>query len=437
MSNPLLNENLVSVLRKEKLEAYIDKIPVFLQKYIPIITNLWSNIKSSEDILNNYKNQIGEDVIYQELNQYLRSGRLNLKNESTIFHELIYLEVELLLTNYVKTNFKQTDILQLNNMTQQVNRIPKNVMELIFNYTKSWDNPLLYKEWTIEGKDIIRDIQILGDNIVFAKGDIYIMNLETGVVRTFHHNSVPGVNVYTIKLLGDLIIAGYDDGAILIWNINTGQIEKILQNQAESVTGFAVKDDIVVSSENSDFIKIWNYKTGNFIKSIDIESFPSYMGFKNDGHLLILDSDNNLTEWNIDTEVMSTIHDNLNVSMFMSNDTVVIASNTRYEIEIFDANDIRTLKLLEPAHYLDVVSMNIYGDLLVTGSWDSFIYIWNIRTGEHLSTLKMFNLVSSVAISDKYIVGSSEPIESGRTAAVGRSASPQKTQSYIKVWVKN
>lgn len=65
---------------------------------------------------------------------------------------------------------------------------------------------------------------------------------------------------------------------------------------------------------------------------------------------------------------------------------MIISGSWDHTIRIWDAKTGRVLHILR-GHSQDVVSLLVEGDRLFTGSWDRTIRVWDINTGEHLQTI--------------------------------------------------
>lgn len=64
---------------------------------------------------------------------------------------------------------------------------------------------------------------------------------------------------------GRRVISGSSDQSVLIWTVNTGEIEHILEGRSGGVTPVAISDDEirVVSGSWDKSARLWNANTGD------------------------------------------------------------------------------------------------------------------------------------------------------------------------------
>jgi len=87
-----------------------------------------------------------------------------------------------------------------------------------------------------------------------------------------HHERLWSVTVHPD---GKRVVAGDEDGSIVVWELATGKEAKRIAGHTDAVLGLAFRDDGVLASVGADgAIKIWNVQTGSCEKTLTASGPP-------------------------------------------------------------------------------------------------------------------------------------------------------------------
>ena len=98
-------------------------------------------------------------------------------------------------------------------------------------------------------------------------------------------------------------------------------------------------------------------------------------------------------------------HTSYVISVFVK-DNLIISGSVDNTIRIWDMNTWECLKVLE-GHTGCVISVYVKDNLIISSSSDKTIRIWDINTGECLKVLKGHTSVRSVYVKDNLIISGS------------------------------
>jgi WD40 repeat protein/GTPase SAR1 family protein len=201
------------------------------------------------------------------------------------------------------------------------------------------------------------------------------------------------VHTIAFSLDGKVLASGSDDHTVKLWDINTGYCIKTLRGHSNRVWSIALSPDgqKLVSSSDDQTVKLWDISTGHCLKTLQgyVNVIWSVV-FNSEGNILASSSssiDKVVRLWNIiSNECPKTLLGHTNRV------TSVAFSPVRLSQDALD-------------------NQNLSGgisDILASGSDDSTVKIWDIVTGQCLSTLQGHsNRVTSISFSpDGHILAS-------------------------------
>jgi WD40 repeat protein/serine/threonine protein kinase len=99
--------------------------------------------------------------------------------------------------------------------------------------------------------------------IVFGD-EVVIWNIETGEIERRFAGTVPGFKAITVSADGNLLLAGSAMGAVTIWNLVTGEIVRQFQGHSLHISDLAITSDdrVVVSTSNDTTAIVWDIEKG-------------------------------------------------------------------------------------------------------------------------------------------------------------------------------
>ena len=233
-----------------------------------------------------------------------------------------------------------------------------------------------------------------GTKIVSASGDFFdfsnrgdntvrVWNVSTGVCLSTLKGHTRSVNSVAFNHDGTKVVSASSDKTIRVWNVTTGECLSTLKGHTSSINSvaFNADDTKIVSASNDKTIRVWNVSsevTVLIIKNIAstyIDDQASEDGFNS----VALSPDG--------TKIVSAS----GVTIFEESRSIwgpdVIENNNA--IRIWDISTGECLSTLK-GHTSSVnsVAFNHDGTKIVSGSNDETTRIWDVSTGVCLSTLK-------------------------------------------------
>lgn len=202
------------------------------------------------------------------------------------------------------------------------------------------------------------------------------------------------------------ICASYDDGRIVIWNTNSGAMEKSIKAHDGKVNSvnFSKDNTKLVSCGYDEMLKIWDAKSGNLIKSFNNGNKVWFAKFiENDTKVLFCDTRGTAKVYDLETEKVVKNFSNPKYR-FKSNNVEINKDETLVAVSQNDGKasvyDYKTEKLLftvtheTPDNPNTVVNYVAFGyhynnpkqELIITSSSDYTARIWDAKTGQPSKT---------------------------------------------------
>ncbi len=220
-----------------------------------------------------------------------------------------------------------------------------------------------------EGDEIIQDVGFSGDGRFLAvsfEGSVKIYDMASGKCISIlkdEHNSWD-FKLIRLNFLGTKVII-YRDSEVTIWDIKSGVCTS-LKGHIESVPGlgkrfsicsaeFSWKGDLVVTTSEDGTAKIWDVETGECIQTLLVSdpcTLPGKLG-------------------------VGAKQAKFNAK----GDKVVTRTNMMHgRAQIWDVKEGICLQSITHKGITEV-QFNKAGTMLLTGSWDGTVNIWDVATG--------------------------------------------------------
>ena len=183
------------------------------------------------------------------------------------------------------------------------------------------------------------------------------------------------------------IITGVDDRLINIYSPTTGELLKVLRGHEGGVWALKYTGNTLVSGSTDRTVRIWNISTGkcthifrghtSTVRCLDI-LHPVSIGKDDTGNdiifpkvpLLVTGSrDHNLIVWKLPL-----------IPEVDNNEDGIDNNNSESETETYDCNDTENPYLVKVllGHTQSVRSVSGYGNLIVSGSYDASVRVWDL-----------------------------------------------------------
>ena len=262
----------------------------------------------------------------------------------------------------------------------------------------------------------IMALKLVSDAVVSgsSNGAVALWNLETGGLRRMFPAHRGGVNGLTLSPDGELLVTGGEDGTVKLWNFATGltsgefPLLHTLKGHSNAVLSVVITPNAqkIISGSWDNTIKIWDVNTGELLQTLSgHDQVVSALAVSPDGQILASGSrDQTVKLWDLATGGLIRTLDGHSLgilSLAISPDGEFIASGSADStIAIWRLNSGQPVRRLR-GHGDGVWSVEMSTEgTLVSGSWDTTVKLWNINTGELLASLQEHpSYVNAVTIS--------------------------------------
>ncbi len=273
-------------------------------------------------------------------------------------------------------------------------------------------------------------------------GTVRLWDIKSGKELRKSEDHAGGVTALAISQDGNRVLSGsFIDNTIMLWDTNTGKEMMKLKGHKGGVKAMAFSLDGLqcVSASNpttETSIRLWDLKSGNQLKIIGHIGGVIALRFTQKGCLAVTGEpvsslfllDLNSNKKPIRLGRLGKIKA---VALTEDGKRAVIGNNrgSMGAIELLDLERFAKLMRLRIHNsYANAVSVNLNGDLAISGSNDCIVRLWDLKTGTELLGLKghtrPINAVAFTPNNRVAISGSDDrtmrlwDVESGKTLAI-------------------
>lgn len=205
------------------------------------------------------------------------------------------------------------------------------------------------------------------------------------------------------------IASASENKTIKLWNAETGQLVRRIEEQGNGVLSLAFSPDsqYLASSSWSNSISLWNVKTGKLVRRLKghVKAVNS-ISFSRSGKLLASASfDKTVRVWDVATgnhiSVMSGHSGEVHVVAFSPDGTFIASGARDKTIRLWDVRSgTQTHKLDGHSSWVTALAFSPKGDYLATGSIDRTIKLWDLISYQEAATLEGHeSTINSLAFS--------------------------------------
>jgi len=230
-----------------------------------------------------------------------------------------------------------------------------------------------------------------------SDGAIVLWNLATGEPIETLTGHQKAINTLVVTPDGQTLISGSEDRTIKVWNLESGELQKTLTGHRDAVSALAITPDgqTLVSGGWDQQIQVWNLNTYEILETLPgHQGLISSLAISPDGQWLISGSqDTTIRLWELPTFKLVNILENHRLSVLalvVSADSQTLASaGGEGDISLWNLATGELQNTLK-GHTDGVWSLALREDnqTLISGSWDKTIRFWNVQTGQLQSTVK-------------------------------------------------
>ena len=243
-----------------------------------------------------------------------------------------------------------------------------------------------------------------------SDGNIRIWDVDTGELLKMLEAHVSGIENISFHPDGKtLASSGRLDGTIRIWDANTGELLHTLIGHTGWIHNFSFSPngEMLASASHDETLRIYDATTGEHLSTLTGHTGAVYsVSFHPNGRTIAsVSEDSTLRIWDATTGAFLrtlTRHTGWIESVSFSPDGRTLASGSRDEmVRIWDVDTGELLHTLTGhTGYVNSVAFRPDGQVLASGSADNSIRFWEVTTGDHLRTLTgHVGPVSSMAFS--------------------------------------
>ncbi|KAJ3436265.1 u3 small nucleolar RNA-interacting protein [Anaeramoeba flamelloides] len=225
-------------------------------------------------------------------------------------------------------------------------------------------------------------------------GLIYKWDLKTLTKEKFANNQKNTILCIALSSSGTHLATGCSSNLVTIWNTQTLKCIGALKGHRKPVSGvsFRTKSLELFSCSFDGTIKIWNVEEMGFMETL----------FGHEDNCMAIDclsaerpvssgSDKTFRMWKIASEshlIFDGVHEKAIECIKYLNDSIIIAGGQDGNLSVWNTNKKKPIQVIEDAHdgkWICSIMTVPFSDLVMTGSFDGFIRIWQIqRRNDHL-----------------------------------------------------
>lgn len=228
---------------------------------------------------------------------------------------------------------------------------------------------------------------------------VRVWHLETGEeirCMTGHHRCVRALQFDEAKL-----ITGSMDGTLKVWNWHTGECIRTLQGHTGGVVCLHFNSHMLVSGSTDHTIRVWNFRAGECCTLTGHTEWVNSVRITDDGLTLVSGSDDTTVRlWDLSSGVCVKI---LRGHVGQVQAALPSPKGLMHRLSVFQ-NQVRRTQLTPPSNIFSpgcatddrprqpltetvAASSPSNTPIIVSGSLDNTIKVWNMETGECLRTL--------------------------------------------------
>ncbi len=241
--------------------------------------------------------------------------------------------------------------------------------------------------------------------------------------------------VRSVAISGDTIVAGADDGTILLLKPKSSTVLK-QSNAPISALAFS-PNDVLIASASGTQIEIIDLQSGETTLLGHIGKQPSLV-FSPGGKSLAAasaDSPCEIDVWNLQTGSMRVLKGAwkgpASISFSPNGNTIAAADSdlSNPSIRLWDVDTATARVLGRSTRQITAIAFLGDGKRIASGSWDETVRLWNVQTGESRTLGENCSCITHLAISKdgEYIAASSLDgcirvwnIHTGKSRTVGQ-----------------
>ena len=245
-----------------------------------------------------------------------------------------------------------------------------------------------------------------GKRFVVATGaGIWIYDAQTYREITLLAGHTGVVRAVAFSADGKTLASGDADGAIKLWNLETGDVITLVERRlhVDSVA-FSPDGKMLASGSWNGHVELWDIESGQDLASFNGHAFRVFsVAFSPDGKTIASGgSDNTIKLWDVETKqniATLTGHEDIIFSVAFSPDGRILASGSQDDtVKLWHVETGQNLHTFKHRERVFSVAFSLDGKVVAGGAWRG-VKLWNIETGKDLSTLQGSTRIRSGSVA--------------------------------------
>jgi WD40 repeat protein len=290
---------------------------------------------------------------------------------------------------------------------------------------RQWVKQVFLAKTLAGDSNYVNPIAIAPDSKTLATGRedgaIKLWNLQTGTLKTTLKGHLSAVSTLALSRDGKTLASGSADETIKVWNLSTGQPIRTLSGKSKGIKTVAISPDsqTLASGDAVGTIEIWNLSNGE-----RLNTFPGHqiwvtsLAISQDGQTLVSSStDKTIKLWELTTgalvKTLTSTNSKPVTSVAISPNGQTIASgDAGGTIQLWDLHSGKATKTLASGlSGINSLAFRAKGQILASGSGDGIIRLWDLRAGKLVRNLSAHSdSVNALSVSPdgRILVSSSQ-----------------------------
>lgn len=193
-------------------------------------------------------------------------------------------------------------------------------------------------------------------HVATASWKVVVSDVESGADVQVFTDLKPKETIHALAFSPDnrILAAAGSDKRIFIWDINSGSLNRILEEHSQSVSSlaFSPNNRFLASAGIDEQLVVWNTFTGDVI-------------FRLKGH-----------------------QRSVSKVIFSPDSQILASASSDSSIQLWDIKTGRNIRTLNRhKHAVTCIQFSSDGKMLISSSWDKTVKLWDVLTGSELQTL--------------------------------------------------
>ena len=277
---------------------------------------------------------------------------------------------------------------------------------------------------TLEGHTrLVSSIAFSPDGVLLASGDldgtVKLWEVATRTdIATLLHGAIWSAWGCCVVFSPDgvLLASGAEDGTVKLWEVATGHNIATLEGHTEPVRSIAFSPDgvLLASGSHDGTVKLWEVATGRKIATLEVGGHTGRavysIAFSPDGVLLASGTHGGFKLWEVATRtnIATLLHEGVGNSWvealaFSPNGALLASGHSNTiprSVKLWEVATKRNIATFRPfGHDVTSVVFSPDGAILVVGSADGTVRLWDTATSRQLTHLDHSSSVLDVSLS--------------------------------------